>query len=124
MKKVLFIDDDKYIVSLYLDIFGSAADIYFKVARDGTEGFVTTKNWRPDLVLLDILLPRLEGLGYLQKIRETEDLAKTPVIVVSNVDDADHIAKAEALGIEDYWVKSDVPPAMVLEKVRKVLAGL
>ncbi len=89
-------------------------------AVDGEEGFKMIKKEKPDLVLLDIILPKLDGFEILKRVRD-EKIA-VPIIVVSNSGQPVEVDKALELGAKDYLVKAEFNPSDVLEKVRKVLA--
>lgn len=89
------------------------------VAMDGEKGYEMIKNENPDLVLLDIILPTLDGFEILEKLKK--DQITLPIIVVSNSGQPVEIDKAIKLGAIDYLVKTEFDPADVLEKVIKVL---
>jgi two-component system, sensor histidine kinase and response regulator len=93
-------------------------------ATDGEEGIALIDSLRPDLVLLDMLLPKLNGFGVLERMEEAGMLPSTPVIVISNSGQPVEIERAQKLGIRDYLVKLNFDPDEVLEKVREVLGGV
>jgi len=103
-KKILIVEDD-------LPLLGSLKDEFkgqgFKVltAQDGMEGLEMVKKERPDLVLIDILLPKLDGISMAREINKLK--FGTAMIFLTNLSDAEHISDAVAVGMVDYLVKSD-----------------
>lgn len=91
------------------------------VATDGETGYRMAKEEKPNLVLLDIILPELDGFGVLEKLKK--DKINIPVIIVSNSGQPVEVDKALKMGAKDYLVKAEFNPADVLEKVEKVLGA-
>ncbi|MDP3934799.1 MAG: response regulator [Candidatus Giovannonibacteria bacterium] len=91
------------------------------VAVDGEAGYQMIKAEKPDLVLLDIILPKLDGFGVLEKLKK--DKISIPIIIVSNSGQPVEVDRAMQLGAKDYLVKAEFNPADVLEKVEKVLGA-
>src|SRR3989344_4707088 len=83
MKKILLIDDDKVFLKTVSDSL-STKDYKVIVAKDGEEGFQIIKEEKPDLILLDILMPNIGGMDFLKLIKEDQKLNKIPVLIVSN----------------------------------------
>ena len=119
--KILLIEDEPVVFRLYqrlLTIEGYEVD----VAQTGNEGIKKLEAGGYDLVLLDILLPQIDGLGILEKAKEEDLFAKNgPVVVLSNLDVDKAIKKALALGAKDYIIKSDIEPQELLEKVKRYI---
>jgi len=88
-------------------------------AVDGEAGYQMVKQERPDLVLLDIILPKLDGFGVLEKLKK--DKINVPIIIVSNSGQPVEVDRAMKMGAKDYLVKAEFNPTDVLEKVEKVL---
>lgn len=119
MVKILIIEDEP----VHLGVMKAKLeheDYEVLSAVDGEEGFKMIKKEKPDLVLLDIILPKLDGFEILKRVRD-EKIA-VPIIVVSNSGQPVEVDKALELGAKDYLVKAEFNPSDVLEKVRKVLA--
>ncbi len=91
------------------------------VAVDGEAGYQMIKQEKPDLVLLDIILPKLDGFGVLEKLKK--DKINIPIIIVSNSGQPVEVDRAMKMGVKDYLVKAEFNPADVLEKVEKVLGA-
>lgn len=126
MKTILVVEDEKTlaeIISLKLQEEGFKVDN----AYNGEEALTKLENSanRPDLVLLDILLPKVNGLEVLAKIRQSGDdkLTSIPVLIFSNFAHEEEVQKAKDLGAVDYIVKAAFSPAEIVTKVKAVLAG-
>ena len=119
---LLIIEDDEIILrALYLAFHEAGCTV--ATAADGESGLRMTERLRPDLVLLDLLIPKLDGFGYLKAIKSNVELKKTPVIVLSNLGDQDSVDKAKALGAEDYFIKSDTDLSELVKKVSNYWAS-
>ena len=125
MNKILVVEDEKTlseIISLKLQEEGFEVDNAF----DGEEALqkLTTSSNLPDLVLLDILLPKVNGLEVLTKIRQdgNEKLTSIPVLIFSNFAHEEEVQKAKDLGAVDYIVKAAFSPAEIVTKVKGVLS--
>lgn len=92
------------------------------VAIHGEEGWQKTKEFEPDLVLLDIILPRLDGFVYLKRLRNNKHLKKTPVIILSNLGQDSDVAEGRELGALDYLVKSNHTIDAIIKRIDKVFA--
>ncbi len=118
MKKILIIEDEKMLAEMYRDRFvHEGFEVYS--AFDAEEGMEMAKEVGPDLILLDILLPRANGTDFLEKLRENEDFKETKVIAYSNYDDTRSKEIAEKLGAKEYLIKTNYTPKEVVEIVRK-----
>lgn len=92
---------------------------YAFVARDGESGLKQIREEKPDIVLLDIVLPRLNGFEVLSEIRKDETLRQIPVIIISNSGQPTEIEKAKEAGVRDWLIKTEFDPQEVLEKVQR-----
>ncbi len=118
MKKILIIEDEKMLAEMYRDRFTHEGfEVYS--AFDAEEGMEMVKKIKPDLILLDILLPRANGTDFLEDLRKDKDLAETKVIAYSNYDDAKSKEVAEELGAKEYLIKTNYTPKEVVEIVRR-----
>lgn len=120
--KILIVEDEPLFASLCKD-FLEKKGFSVSIAMDGIEGLEKFKKERPDLVILDILLPRVSGHEVLQKIRKNPDpkLAKTPVIILTNVSQEEEKEKFEKLGADCYLVKTSITADDLLVKVKEFL---
>jgi len=123
VQKILIVEDDQYIRDLYVEILEDEG-FFVENAADGEEGYKKIFHGGYDLVLLDIMLPKMNGLTILQKIQK-ETLPMHPnrmIVVLSNLGQETTIAKALALGARGYMVKSDYTPTQVIYKIKEFLA--
>lgn len=122
MVKILIIEDDSLILRMYQKIF--EADHYGVItALDGEEGFRKAKAELPKLILLDVMMPKLNGLQVLEKLKNESSTKNIPVIMLTNLADEQNAEKALRLGAVKYIVKSKYKPGQVEELVKGVLAG-
>jgi|SRR5680860_722059 len=121
-KKILIIEDEEILLSLIeKKLINNDYDVY--AATDGEEGFEAMNKNKPDLVLLDIIMPVLDGFEVMEKMNKTNDLNldKLPVIIISNSGQPVEIKRAIKMGVKDYLIKTSFDPSEVLEKVKKYI---
>lgn len=120
MKKILFIEDEQALQQSLGDLLRSEG--YEVVsAMDGETGLAMTKSENPDLILLDLILPKLHGFDVLKQVKENPDTRDIPLIVLTNLEGMGDVEKALELGATTYLVKANYSLDEVLEKVRKAL---
>ncbi len=121
MKKVLIVEDDQLIFSI---LSRELSDAGYEVANafDGEQAVAVTREVHPDLVLLDILLPRKNGFEVLQTLKADDALKSIPVVILSNLGQPEDIQKGRELGAIDYMVKVEFEPKQIVSKVRTLLA--
>jgi DNA-binding response OmpR family regulator len=120
MKKILLIEDDSFIIDIYIT---KLKEVGFSVqsAVNGEDALVKIKQSRPDLVLLDIVLPQVTGFEFLQEIKSIPELKNVPVIVLSNLGQKKEVEKGLSLGAAKYLIKAHYTPTEVVEEIRTVL---
>ncbi len=119
-KKIVVVEDEKVLAEMYRDTLERAGfEVYS--AYDAEEGLGIIKKNKPDLILLDILLPRENGVGLLGKIKQEKDISSIPVIAFSNYDDDKTKKEAKNLGAKDYLIKTSYTPQEIVEKIKKYL---
>ncbi len=119
MKKTIFIVEDELMLA---DMYREKMEMGgFKVVQafDAEEALEKIEGTNPDLILLDILLPRQSGIYFLERIREKEELKETPVIAFSNFDDAETRKMAYDLKAKEYLIKTNYTPQEILDIVKK-----
>lgn len=120
--KILIVEDDRYISKMYqLKLSLEGYDV--QVAENGEEGVDKVKEFMPDIMLLDILMPKLDGFEVLKIVKADDTTKNIPVLVMSNLGQEDHVEKGMKLGAIGYVVKSQYTPSKVVEKIKSVLAG-
>jgi CheY-like chemotaxis protein len=117
MAKKIIILEDEVILAELLKKKLTAEGYEVVVAIDGIEGLAKIKEIRPDLILLDIIMPRMGGIEVMEEMQKDEELKKIPIIVISNSGQPVEIDKAQRLGARDWLVKTEFDPQTVLEKV-------
>lgn len=117
-KKVLLVEDEEIIQNLLQRRLGSEG---FKVlsARDGEDGLKMMRQSMPDVVLLDIIMPKKNGFQVLEEMQKDENLRNIPVIIISNSGQPVELDKAKQLGADDWLIKTEFDPQEVVDKVRK-----
>jgi CheY-like chemotaxis protein len=122
MIKLLIIEDDELILRMYQKIFGSE-DYAVETAVDGEEGLAKAIATLPNLILLDIMMPKLNGLEMLKRLKSTPNIAKIPVVILSNLTATVDIEAALQEGAVRYISKSDYKPKEIFDIVKEILAG-
>ena len=117
---VLLVEDDPFLSSVLRMKLEKES---FKVVRaaDGEEAlnFLTEQSVKPDLILLDLILPKKNGFEVLESIREDPLLEKLPVIIISNLGQPSDIERGKALGVIDYFIKARLSVEELVNKVKK-----
>lgn len=121
-KKILLVEDDKELLET-LKLSFNAEDFEVSIADNGEAGLEMFSNIKPDIILLDILMPKLDGIEMLKKLRALEGNVpnKVPVIVLSNSDNQDKILEAIKVGATDYYMKSNLILAELVKKINWIL---
>lgn len=121
MTKILLAEDDQLISNSLVSALKEAGFEAFP-AYDGEEALAKAKSESPDLILLDIMMPKLDGIGVLWELKAQENTAQIPVIVLTNMADMDTISKIMQAGGKDYLLKSDQSPDDIVKKIKEVLS--
>jgi len=117
-KKILLIEDEEILINLLQKkLANEGYDI--SVARNGQEGLELIKEIRPDLILLDIIMPKMGGFEVLEEMQKDQELQNIPVIIISNSGQPVEIDRAQKLGAKDWLIKTDFDPQEVIDKVKK-----
>ncbi len=118
MKKILIIEDEEIILSLLQRKLGQEG-YEISTATNGQEGLETMRVVNPDLILLDIVMPRMGGFEVMEEMAKDPELRKIPVIIISNSGQPVEIDKAQELGAKDWLIKTQFDPQEVVDKVAK-----
>lgn len=120
-KKILIVEDDIYTRDLYKEVFEEAG-FEVDVAADGQEGLTKARMGGYNLILLDVMMPNLDGLGFLKGLKEKPaEVANGSIILLTNLGHDPVVAEAMANGAKTYMVKADVNPGELVEKASKYL---
>lgn len=120
MKTILFIEDESALQKVFGDVLQQEG---YKMlsATDGKIGLRLAKSEKPDLILLDLVLPRLHGFEVLKKLKEDLETKEIPIIVLTNLEKMEDINKAIEMGATTYLVKTEYKLEEVIEKIKKAL---
>lgn len=116
MPKILIVEDEEYLSDMYKLKFEQEGYVIV-AARDGLEGFELAKKEQADLVLLDLILPKLDGFKVLAKLRKDADTNKIKVFILSNLGQSDEVNEGMKAGADGYFIKANLTPSQLLKKV-------
>ncbi|HCX27623.1 MAG TPA: response regulator [Candidatus Portnoybacteria bacterium] len=119
-KKIILVEDDKFLSEMYV-VKLTESGFEVDVAADGEEGLNKIKEQKPDLVLLDIVLPKMDGFEVLRNIKNEPGLKNVSVIALTNLGQKEEVEKGLKLGADDYIIKAHFTPTEVVAKAKKVL---
>ncbi len=120
--KILIIEDDRYISKMYqLKLSLDGFDV--QVADDGRIGVDKVREFKPDIILTDILMPEMDGFEVIKIVKGDPETKDIPILIMSNLGQEDHIQKGLEMGAMGYIVKSQYTPSKVVEKIKEILAG-
>lgn len=117
-KKILLIEDEEIITNLLKKKL-KREGYEVSIATNGEEGLEKMKSEKPDLILLDIVMPKKGGFEVMEEMNKDEELKKIPVIVISNSGQPVELDKAKKLGAKDWLIKTEFDPEEVVKKVKK-----
>jgi len=121
MAKILIVEDDKFLRELIAKkLIKEGYEV--EEAIDGEDGVRKAKEIMPDLILLDLILPGIDGFEVLKRIKESQKTALIPVVILSNLGQKDEIEKGLNLGAVDFLIKAHFTPEEIVEKIKLVLA--
>lgn len=121
-KKILIIEDEELIIDL-LEKKLIQENYEVMVTRDGVEGLEKMREIKPDLILLDIVMPKMGGFGVMEEMSKDRDLKDIPIIIVSNSGQPVELDRAKELGAKDWLIKTEFDPQEVIEKVKKQIGN-
>ncbi|MDR1300610.1 MAG: response regulator [Candidatus Nomurabacteria bacterium] len=118
--KIAIVEDDITISQMYrmkFELEGHKVD----VAHNGREGVELVKQVKPDIILLDIMMPEVDGVQCLKEIRKIDEFAQTPTLILTNLGQEEASPELQKLAVEKYIIKSDTTPRQITEIVTDVL---
>jgi two-component system phosphate regulon response regulator PhoB/two-component system alkaline phosphatase synthesis response regulator PhoP len=120
MKKVLIAEDDRFLASAYrVKLQKSGFEVL--VVNDGQEAIEAVITFKPDLVLLDLVMPVKDGFSALEEIRKTSSPQQLPIVIASNLGQKEDVDRGYSLGATDFLVKSDMVPDDLVNKIKSIL---
>jgi len=119
-KKILIAEDDPSLREVLVEKFqGAGFEVY--QAKNGAEGMDIAFSVHPDLIILDILMPKVDGLTMLSRLKEDVWGINVPVIILTNMSEYTYLEKALALGVDEYMIKSEWKLKNIVDRVRTIL---
>lgn len=116
-KNILLVEDDAFLRKMYHAKLVREG-FFVTTAINGEEGYTALFQERPDLILLDIMMPKINGFDFLEAMRSNDELSDIKVIIMSNLSQKEDIAKGEQLGVLEYFTKSDMQIYEVIDRIR------
>lgn len=121
-KAILFIEDEPTLQKTFEDLFRHEGYAVIQ-AMDGEQGLRFAKEKKPDLIMLDLILPRMDGFEVLKELKANDDTRGIPVIILTNLEGTHDVEKAIGLGATTYLVKANYALHEVLGKVRQIIGN-
>ncbi len=119
-KRILFVEDDDALASVYMVRLEAEGFEIHRVAN-GEDALAAAVSFKPDLVLLDVMMPKIGGFDVLDILRNTPETANLKVVMLTALSQDSDKKRAEALGVDDYLVKSQVVITEVIDRIKKHL---
>lgn len=120
MKNILLVEDDPFLIDIYSTQLKKSG-FSVEVAADGETALSKIKEKKPDLMVLDIVLPEMDGWEILRKIKSIAELDNLKVIILSNLGQKEEVEKGLSLGAIKYLIKAHYAPSQVVEEIKKAL---
>lgn len=119
-KKIMIVEDDEFLVQMYATKL-ELQDYQVMTAGDGKQALKMMKKDKPDLILLDLNLPIMDGFQVLEELKKDPEMKSIPVLVLTNYGQKEHIDKCLALGAVDYLIKAHFVPSEVVDKIKGLI---
>jgi len=121
MAKVLLVEDDEILHNMYKKKFEYEG---FTVASafDGSDGVKMAASDKPDVILMDIIMPKMDGFVAVKKIKKNSAISNIPIVMLTNLGQEEDVNKGRELGADDYFIKANHTPAEIVKKIRDLLA--
>jgi len=116
---ILIIEDDEVLLRALYVLFHDN-NYTIATATDGDTGVAMARRLKPDVILLDLLLPKMNGFDVLKNLKSDPALKKIPVIILSNLGDTGDIERAKSLGADDYYIKANTDLSQLAEKIKNI----
>lgn len=121
--KVLLIEDEEMLANMYEVKFKNEGFDLIK-ALDGAQGLKLAKSEKPDFILLDIIMPKMDGFSVLKSLKEDMETKNIPVVLLTNLGQEEDIDRGKKLGAVGYLVKANITPAEVVAEVKQQIAKI
>lgn len=120
MKKILLVEDDPFLLDIYKTKFQEEG-FSVQVAEDGEKALKMVGEDMPDILLLDIVLPSMDGFEFLKEIKSNDKLKNIRIVLLSNLGQKNEVEKGVALGADKYLIKAHYTPSEVVKEIKKIL---
>jgi len=120
MKTVLLVEDDPFLIDIYTTKLKEAGFL-IEVAATGEEALSKVKEKKPSLMILDIVLPKVDGWEILKRVKTEEKSKDLKVIILSNLGQKEEVEKGMKLGAAKYLIKAHYTPSQVVEEIKKII---
>ncbi len=120
MAKILIVDDDPFILDMYT-LKLKEAGFTVENANNGQEGLAKIKKLKPDLLLLDLVMPEMDGFETLERLNKDAPFKPHKIVILTNLGQKEEVERGLKLGANDYIIKAHFTPSEVVEKVKKLL---
>lgn len=120
MKKILLVEDDPFLIDIYGTKFKESG-FELEIISDGSEVLDKAKEIKPDIVILDIVLPQMDGWEVLRGLKAEESLKDLKIIILSNLGQKEEVEKGITMGATSYLIKAHYTPSEVVEEIKKHL---
>lgn len=121
-ERILYIEDEKFFAATLEKVLTNAG-YEVTVAEDGERGIAIAKEWKPSIILLDLLLPKMDGFEVLTALQADPTTKQIPVVILSNLNSEQDVKKASTLGAKGFFVKALTMPTALVQTVKDVLSG-
>ncbi|MFW0862603.1 MAG: response regulator [Candidatus Komeilibacteria bacterium] len=121
IKQILIVEDDSFLLQMYTTKL-TKAGYEVKSASDGIQALKKAKELKPDIILLDLLIPLKSGFEVLEELKIDKNTQDIPVIVLSNMSEREDVQKCLQLGAVDYLIKAHFVPSEVISKIEKIIS--
>lgn len=118
--KILLVEDDPFLLKMYTTKF-ELEGFSVVTASDGEKGIKYAKKEKPDIIILDIMLPKVSGFDVLKAIKDNKETSNIPVILLTNLSQRDEVERGLSLGASGYLIKAHFMPSEVVAKIKEVL---
>ncbi|MFH0819375.1 MAG: response regulator [Patescibacteria group bacterium] len=122
MAKILLVEDDEMLHGMYTQKFGKEGYEVIS-AYNGVEGVEKSTTEMPEIILLDIIMPKMDGFVALKKIKDNPATKNIPVVMLTNLGQEEDVKKGKELGATDYFIKANHTPAEIVAKVKEILTS-
>jgi DNA-binding response OmpR family regulator len=119
-KKILLIEDDPFLIDIYTTKFQEQG-FQITVVKDGSQAVILAKKIKPEIILLDIVLPNIDGWQILKEITGEPGSFKGKIVILSNLSQREEVEKGLSLGAVKYFIKSNYTPSQVVEEIKKLV---